>query len=886
MIENQRYKTTLFIIVTCALLVVLNACNRFKGDDDNGVDIIGQINVFEGSAIDSDVNDPRSPYQANDSAQSAQPVTNPVTLGGYVNQPQTGPAGRSFEAGDTDDYFSTTLLQDQQITLYAGNRDETATLDFYLYNQAGDSLIDSASGITSRQSFTVPASGAYIIRVHAASGASNYNLTIGFGGTSLAAASVATDHKLQERYDFVPGEVIVRFKETSATGQPPAAFATAGTAGLEHKAGAAGREMLFSIADRQVTFQALGIQQSLPVTNKVLQQKRDTLEVIKALRQRPDVEFVSLNYIVRPAQIPDDTYYGRQWHYPLINLPQAWDITTGTSDIVVAVVDTGVLLDHPDLQGQLLAGYDFVVNRNGQDSERDNEPGIDANPNDPGNSATGGSSFHGTHVAGTVAAATNNGSAVAGVAWNVKIMPIRALGATEGTIYDIGQAVRYAAGLANDSGTVPAQVADIINLSLGAIIAPADVAALREPFDLARQAGAIVIAAAGNDSDNVNFFPAMLDGVISVNAVNIRKQLASYSNFGPTIDLSAPGGDSGDINGDGFFDGVYSLGADDSGPTIIYGTAFAAGTSMAAPHVSGVAALMKSVFPGLTPDLFDRFLKTESMTEDLGIVGPDDLFGYGLIDALKSVNAAVAGAGGVIPVLDPIAIVSPTSLKLTPQRTEIEITIRNGGDGVVNVLDISNDSTGWLVVTPVADQVDPQGLGVYQVSIDNSNVPPGSTTLAAHITVTTDVNNLQIPVIAQLQIIPFADNAGVQYVLLLNSDRVSQYEVHAEAAQGHYLFRFNNIPRGRYYLVTGSDINHDDVICDPGESCGEFPTLDHPRMIEISGASVSLVTDTNATAGSENSGNVTTTIAGPEFDTGYHVAVPQSGAIQRLSLDH
>lgn len=832
------------------------------------MDIIGQINVFDSSAIDSDVNDPQSPYQANDSAQNPQLLANPVTLGGYVNQPRSGPPGRSFEQGDPDDYFTTTLLQDQQVTLYPGSGTPGASLDFYLYNAAGDTLLDSSSGVTSHHTFTVPVTGTYLIRVHAAAGAVNYNLTIGFT-TQRAAIAGSSSAALARQAEFVPGDIIVRFKDSMPATLLPSAVSAVG---LQRKAGGAGRELLLRVKDKQRAFSALGIERSAPVDDDVTQQKRDTLSVIAALRRRADVVYALPNYIVRPTQIPNDTDYGRQWHYPLINLPQAWDITTGISDVVVAVVDTGVLLGHPDLQGQLVAGYDFVVNRNGENSERDNQPGIDADPNDPGDSTSGGSSFHGTHVAGTVAAASNNGSAVAGVAWNVKIMPLRALGATQGTLYDIGQAVRFAAGLANDSGTLPAQAADIINLSLGAI-APADISEFREPFDLARQAGVIIVAAAGNDGKDEDFFPAMLDSVISVNAVTISKQLAKYSNFGSTIDLCAPGGDSGDVNGDGFFDGVYSLSADDSGPSLVYGTSFAAGTSMAAPHVAGVAALMKSVFPAMTPALFHRFLVTGSMTEDLGIPGRDDQYGYGFIDALKSVNTAVAAAGGVIPVLDPVAIVSPASLNLTTQRDSVDISVRNGGDGVVNVIEVSNDSSGWLAVTAL--DADSHGLGRYRVSIERSAIPPHASLLAAYITINTDVNNLQIPVIAQLQEIPFDESAGEQYVLLLNAERVAQYEVRAQQAQGYYRFRFDNIPPGRYYLVTGSDINHDDVICDPGESCGEFPTLDHPRMIEITAAPAATGNGLAAVTQTNNSGSVTLTIAGPEFETGYHVAVPQ-----------
>ena len=133
--------------------------------------------------------------------------------------------------------------------------------------------------------------------------------------------------------------------------------------------------------------------------------KMETLWMVRALRKQPGVNLAEPNYIRKPLLVPDDTYYSNQWHYPLINLPAAWDITTGSSDVVVAVVDTGVLLAHPDLSGQLIAGYDFISDP----SISLDGDGVDANPDDPGDQEDeNGSSCHGTHVAGTSPAASNN----------------------------------------------------------------------------------------------------------------------------------------------------------------------------------------------------------------------------------------------------------------------------------------------------------------------------------------------------------------------------------------------------------------------------------------------------------------------------------------------
>ena len=219
--------------------------------------------------------------------------------------------------------------------------------------------------------------------------------------------------------------------------------------------------------------------------------------------------------------------------------------------------------------------------------------GIDSDPEDPGDEMEGRSSFHGTHVTGTIGAATNNAIGVAGIARNCKIMPLRVLGNGGGLASDIREAIKYAAGLRNGSGKLPSKRADIINMSLGGS-SRSDLD--QQVINDARNAGVIIIAAAGNYASNAPMYPAAYNGVISVSAVGADKQLAPYSNYGNTIDIAAPGGNmSRDYDGDGHLDGVLSTGGNDaSGPIqMVYN--FKQGTSMAAPHVAGVVALMKSL---------------------------------------------------------------------------------------------------------------------------------------------------------------------------------------------------------------------------------------------------------------------------------------------------
>ena len=305
----------------------------------------------------------------------------------------------------------------------------------------------------------------------------------------------------------------------------------------------------------------------------------------------------------------------------------------------MAVVDTGVLLDHPDLQGRLVAGYDFISDPL---SANDGD-GIDDDPDDPGDSTIGNSSFHGTHTAGIIAATTNNAFGVAGSTWNCKVMPIRTLGIFGGTVADEVEGMLFAGGLPNASGTVPEELAQVINLGLGGSAGQAESAIERAAIQDLVQIGVTVIAAAGNQGSSLPAPPASYPETISVGAINASFERAIYSNYGSTLDIMGPGGRiSRDDNEDGIPDGIFSTGGDDSSGKIVPVFGFLEGTSMACAHVSGVAALMLSVHAELTPAQTRALLRTTA--EDLGIPGQDDMFGFGLVDAAAAVVAAACSA--------------------------------------------------------------------------------------------------------------------------------------------------------------------------------------------------------------------------------------------------
>jgi serine protease len=761
--------------------------------------------------------------------------------------------------GDISDFFEATLADGQAINLFIADH-SGANLDLYLYDSS-KLLVDSSTGSSSTESLTISGDDTYYIEVRALSSASNYNLTIGQSGASVGMRSL----RLSD--EFVPGEVIVRFEDNhSVTKDIRTTDNLAASVGLQARAGARGREMLLAFDDendRQRAFRSLGIDPGLVkhrgyrTANAVTRRKLDTLYIVNALRQRPDVVSADLNYIRRATLAPNDSLYSRQWHYPLINLPQAWDVETGNNAVIVAVIDTGVLIDipHPDLTSRLTSnGYDFIKST----SISADGDGIDPNPHDPGDGDPflGGSSFHGTHVAGTIAATTDNNTGVAGVTWNTLIMPLRALGRGGGTSYDVMQCVKYAAGLPNDSLTIPSPIADVMNLSLGGGgFSQTEQNVFTEVHDVQ---GVIVIAAAGNESSSSPFYPAAYNNVVSVSAINFNKDLAWYSNFGSTIDVAAPGGDTGaDLNADGFPDGVLSTCGDDIGGSILPTYCFFQGTSMASPHMAGVVALMKAADPTMTPADLDTWLMSEFITEDLGVAGRDNQFGWGLIDAFKAVSAA----SSLIPA---ILVPNPSSLNFGPSATSKTLDLTNGSSGDTIQITDATASEPWLTVSPVVplpNDLNPSDTASFTIDIFRAGLANG--VYDAEITITSDALNNPVTVSVSMQVgTPFlGGNAGFHYVLLSDPDTfLTRYQVEVGYNQStrRYTYSFTGVLAGTYQIFAGTDSDNDFLIGDDGEAFGAYQTVDQPTSITVSG-----------------------NLSGLDFDTGFDFNLPPN----RLSPD-
>lgn len=289
---------------------------------------------------------------------------------------------------------------------------------------------------------------------------------------------------------------------------------------------------------------------------------------------------------------PNDMLFSAyQWNLPAIATEQGWDLSKGSKDVIVAVVDTGVQLNHPDLKGRLLTGYNAITNG----STPEDDVG------------------HGTHVAGIIGALVNNGEGVAGISWYNNILPVKALdNSGAGTTYSVAEGIIWAA----DNG------AKVINLSLGNY---ADSQFLHDAIKYAYDRDIVLVSAAGNDNTERPGYPAAYPEVIAVAATNAAHEKASFSNYGDYIDVAAPG------------ESIASTYPDSQYAAL-------SGTSMASPHVAALAGLVRSLNPDLTnKEVMDLMINN---TVDLGTPGYDNYFGWGQVDIYKTLQAA---SGNQVP---------------------------------------------------------------------------------------------------------------------------------------------------------------------------------------------------------------------------------------------
>ncbi|MFJ9641910.1 S8 family peptidase [Streptomyces sp. NPDC004244] len=378
---------------------------------------------------------------------------------------------------------------------------------------------------------------------------------------------------------------------------------------------------------------------------------KDAADLMAQFRNDPDVAYVETDSRAYAMALPNDTEYAKQWDLfePTagMNVPAAWDKTTG-SGVTVAVIDTGYVA-HSDVAPNVVAGYDFISDstaaRDG--NGRDNNPADQGDWSGAGECGVGSkasdSSWHGTHVAGTIAAATHNAKGVAGIAYNAKIQPVRVLGKCGGTTSDIVDAITWASGGTVAGVPANATPAKVINMSLGG--SGACTTSYQNAINAAVARGTTVVVAAGNsNADAAGFSPASCNNVITVAASNRTGDRSFYSNYGAKVDVSAPGGETRRAT-----DTPGTITTPENGilSTLNAGTTTPGaenykpyqGTSMAAPHIAGLAALVVSAKPSLTPAQVETAIKANARPLAGTCTGG---CGSGLADAAATVNAVTS----------------------------------------------------------------------------------------------------------------------------------------------------------------------------------------------------------------------------------------------------
>jgi len=351
--------------------------------------------------------------------------------------------------------------------------------------------------------------------------------------------------------------------------------------------------------------------------------KIDVMAVIATLQSSREVASAQPNGIYRLMVTPNDPQYvgGQQWGLTQIRAEQAWDVTKGSGDIIIAILDTGTDLSHPDLEGKIVQGHDFHNN--------DNDPSDDEG--------------HGTYTAGIAAAISDNGTGIAGVSWGARLMPIKVLGADgSGSESDIALGIRWAV----EHG------ARVINASLGGDL---DTDVMRDAVRFAHDRNVLLVASSGNTPDGEPNYPAAFDTVLAVGATGRNDTFTGFSSWGPFVDVTAPG--------------VGILGTGLGG-----GYEYANGTSASCPFVSGLASLVWSVNPSLTADQVRWII--EDSSDDFGDPGFDEHYGKGRVNAEKAVRMAQQGpppARTATPVGQPTRTAVPQPTQPSSQGASLQV---------------------------------------------------------------------------------------------------------------------------------------------------------------------------------------------------------------------
>ena len=770
-------------------------------------------------------------HEAEPNNSSAQPFhVAPLSAGSSTEIVGTvGETDEVYGAVDADDVIRVHCTSDADVDLEltwtpldpVGGLDNDVMAEVRLASSGA--LIDSFPPAVNPSSVVVPfsASVAYDIHIHIASGHATYALTVICNRPpspkptpSVRAprhrSPATVSSSLPPRNRCATEHLLVRFQ---AACDPHTFCATHGLS-LQRRLGTGSY--------------VVGLPSGTPHTETHVMAQCRRLEAMIE-----DVVFASPDWIMRLLSIPNDPLFHRQHNLRSIGAPTAWDITKGDAGVVVAVIDSGITA-HVDLDANIVDGYDFVSHP-GRGADGD---GRDPDPTDKGDQvgSSGLSSWHGTNIAGVLAAVQDNGEFISGVAPGVSVMPLRVIGGGGGVVSDSVDAILYAAGLLEThDGMKLNRPVDVINLSLGSPEFSSD---LRDACNRAAAEGVIIVAAAGNSGGAVNF-PAALASVIAVGATDERNDVTSYSSRGPQVDVVAPGGVYvSDASGDGWVDVIPTTSPDATREPQAPSVTGVAGTSVSAPLVAGTAALLRSLDPAVSPEQVRAYLHRSAL--DIGAVGRDDASGHGVLQVHRAL-ALLLDDAGTPPVLADALRVMSQSVAFDGFVGTRDVGLWNDGTGrlTLDSVDVeTDDANPWLSAT----LEDTEGSGpishrTLRIVVDGTVIPPTPATRFSGV-----VRILGGPTGAVLTHVrvtllgndPLRLGAAMRVALTNTVNAVPVRSARALPDQG-YRFWFRSMPSGAYRLIGGEDRDRDGQVCEFGDVCGWYggPTIDDAIGIDF-----------------------------------------------------
>ena len=792
-------------------------------------DITGTVKTMPSSDIDGDVPNPEYPKKNNNlDPLNAQLILNPTQLIGYANINDES----SEVSDDQYDIYEIALVGNQYAILEISewNEDDpnSIDLDILIFDEEAE-IIGFGVSTDWYERVTLPEAGTYYVVVVAESGSSKYVLSVGSAFSGYSVSNYSSD------VGIIPRTGIVSLKKesdkTSITSKEKEFLNKVGVyPNLLDTEEILIQDFItpeIQYFNRESMYRNLFMQLGVSISDEMMENivTKKVIGVESNLHENILIE-VSPKFSSMGAFSPDPDYK-YQWDLLAINTEEAINaIGSDTNSAVVAVLDSGrPTISSPAYKeiDYVSGGYDFVV--------------MDTNAVEDV-----GGNYHGSHVAGTIAA-KNNGRAINGM--GVKALPIKVLGKDGGSFQGIIEATKYAMGLSNSSGSAYTSNTNkvvAINMSLGACAE--SVTFCNALTNLVEQTGIPIIAAAGNCTCNrvyspafcpeVNI-PASCEGVISVAATDAENIRAYYSSYHPSVDIAGPGGDiSIDKNNDGQPDGILSFGGDAK-------YALYQGTSMASPHVAAAVALMQVANSDLKNSDIESILADGGMTIDINDTGKDQNTGMGLLDVAKAVESAVNYEQNSSST-NANAAPTPTILNYGFTSDSLQVTLSKYGSGSLSVEGLAADEPEGLTYTGPSTS---DGMGTYTIYIDRTDSPKGSYQRTIYFNLS---NSTQPRVMLTFSVGDEreAPDMGRIYALLFDADTeevIASQELDLSTGEGDY--SFTDLSSGKYKIYVGSDIDDDNTICGWGEVCDYFPNTDTPTFDEEYTLDRDLIVDFN-----------------------------------------